>query len=129
MAVIVVAGRLSDRIAPREQSIRPTRLRLTRRGRVVLTALIVVPIAVWASAFLLNSGGASATAENSIARVDYVVVKPGQSLWSLATDRAPQSDPRDYIAEILSLNRLSSTSIEPGTRLAVPIGAHKLPLQ
>ena len=51
-----------------------------------------------------------------------VVVLPGQSLWSIATQYDPGSDPRNVIQEIIDLNALSGTSVQPGERLWLPRG-------
>jgi tellurium resistance protein TerD len=54
---------------------------------------------------------------------EYVTIQPGQSLWQLAVSLAPASDPRDVIAEIVSLNQLSTDSVQAGQRLALPVGS------
>ena len=51
-----------------------------------------------------------------------VVVMPGQSLWSLATQYEPTADPRNVIQEIIDLNALNGTSVQPGQRLWLPRG-------
>ena len=96
-----------------------TRLRLTRRGRRVLAALVALPIVVAAFTFALNGGGAIATAETAPDSFTYVTVQAGESLWQLAQTLAPAADPRDVIAEIVSLNQISG-DIQPGQRLAIP---------
>ena len=103
-----------------------TRLHLTRRGRVVFTTLAALPLVAVALVLALNGGMAVAegTSGTSAATVgfDYVTITPGQSLWELAEALAPTSDPRDVIAEIVSLNQLPSDSVQPGQRLALPAG-------
>lgn len=96
-----------------------TRLRLTRRGRRVMAALVALPVVVAAFAFALNGGGAIATAETAPNSFTYVTVEAGQSLWQLAQALAPAADPRDVIAEIVSLNQING-DIQPGQRLAIP---------
>jgi hypothetical protein len=97
-----------------------TRLRLTRRGRAVLATLGALPIVAGAFVFGLNGGGAVASGESSDVEFQYVTVRAGESLWSLAEDLAPDSDPRDVVDDILALNQLSSAGLEPGQRLAIP---------
>lgn len=109
-----------------------TRLHLTRRGRVVFTTLAAIPIAAVALALALNGGIAAAEGTNigsslgakTVAGVatafDYVTIRSGQSLWQLAETIAPTADPRDVIAEIVSLNQLPSENVQPGQRLALP---------
>jgi hypothetical protein len=102
-----------------------TRLRITRRGRAALAALGALPLIAGAFVFGLNGGGAVASGETSDVEFQYVTVRAGESLWSLAEEIAPDSDPRDVVSDILSLNQLSSAGLEPGQRLAVP-GAYEL---
>lgn len=95
-------------------------LRLTRRGRAVVTALIAVPFTVGAALLGLNGGMAEATVENSSASFEYVSVESGQSLWQLAESLAPGADPREVISDIAHLNQLESVEVQPGQRLAIP---------
>lgn len=95
------------------------RTRLTRRGRAVLAALIVLPLLVGGGA-LLASGGAIAGIQSSSASFRHVTVQPGDSLWSIAQRVAPHDDPRDVIAAFVDLNGLSSGMVMAGEQLAVP---------
>jgi LysM domain len=95
-------------------------LRLTRRGRIVVTTLASIPLVIAAIAFALNGGGASASQHGSSVAQTYVTVDAGQSLWQLAKSIAPHSDPRDVISDILSLNGLDSGEVFPGQQLAIP---------
>ncbi len=100
---------------------RPTRsrLRLTARGRAVLLLLLAAPIAVWLLLAQLN-GGAAAGTRDAGAPVPVVVVQPGESLWSIAEQVAPNADPRDVIDAIVSFNHLPSADVVPGEQLGVP---------
>jgi hypothetical protein len=98
-------------------------LHITKRGRAVLTFLIAVPLAIAAAAFGLGAVGTSAAAGSdtgSAASFQYVTVDPGESLWQLAETIAPTADPRDVVADILTLNNLSSGDVQAGQRLAIP---------
>jgi len=97
-----------------------THLRLTRRGRVVLTLLAAIPLVIGALVFALNGGGAAASGEKTHVQFQYVTVESGQSLWTIAEKVAPSADPRDVIADIVSLNQLDSGVVSPGQRLAIP---------
>ena len=100
-----------------------TRLKITARGRKVLAAVIALPIILALGFFAMLGGGtAVATGTTSGAEFDYLTVKAGQSLWGIAETLAPEADPRDVIAEIMSLNQLSESSVQPGQRIAVPAG-------
>ena len=99
-----------------------TRLRLTQRGRIVFTTLAAAPLVVLALVLAVNGGVAlaSTAAAPSAAAFDYVTISAGESLWDVAETIAPDADPRDVIADIVSLNQLSSEDVEPGQRLALP---------
>lgn len=96
------------------------RLRLTRRGRAVLTALVALPVVIIALVFALNGGVAAATGEQAHVTFHYVTVQSGDSLWSVAERLAPNADPRDVIADLVSLNGLESAVVTPGQQLAIP---------
>ncbi len=98
-----------------------TRLRLTPRGRAVFSALVAVPLALAAVGFALNGGPAVATGRVSGVSPTYVTVQSGQSLWQIAGTIAPNADPRDVIAAIMSLNQLPSGIVQAGQQLAIPV--------
>jgi nucleoid-associated protein YgaU len=100
-------------------------LRLTRRGRIVLAALVIAGVTLAALLItVLASGGAQAT-NHGPARAGYrgmhqVVVQRGQTLWSIAAAAEPAADPRTVIEEIMSANALASPAINAGQLLWVP---------
>lgn len=106
-----------------------TRLRLTKRGRRVIVALVALPIVIAAFTLALNGGGATASdqasattlAQVSATTFSYVTVGAGQTLWQLAQSLAPTADPRDVIDQIVSLNQIHG-EIQQGQRLAIPAG-------
>ena len=101
-------------------------LRLTRRGRLVLSvfalALILGLITIlWASL----AGGAQAASGRARTGSVYqglhrVTVLPGQTLWTIARQAEPSADPRTVIPEIMQINAISSTNLQPGQQLWVP---------
>ncbi|SKB01830.1 LysM domain-containing protein [Agreia bicolorata] len=100
------------------------RLRITRRGRVVLAALASIPLIAGMVALALFGANSAVAdgAESSAATqtFDYVTIQAGETLWALAEEIAPSADPRDVIADIVSLNQLPSAEVQPGQKLAVP---------
>jgi hypothetical protein len=96
-------------------------LRLTRRGRVVLTTLAAIPVALGALFFAVNGGGAVATDSSSGATFDYITVSSGESLWQIAGEVAPNADPREVISDIVHLNQLPSSEVQAGARIAIPL--------
>lgn len=104
------------------------KIRLTRRGRIVLAALAALTLtAAIAIAALLASPNAAADESSSDglsaakSQFGYVVVQPGETLWSVATALDASSDPRDVIAEIVRLNQLSGSDVQAGQPIAVPM--------
>ena len=98
-----------------------TRLRMTRRGRRVLAIAVALPFVIAAFVAALNSGGAIATQETVTNEFSYVTISQGQSLWDIAKTIAPQADPRDVIAQIVTLNGLEG-ELQPGQKIAIPEG-------
>ncbi|MFK4730056.1 LysM peptidoglycan-binding domain-containing protein [Agromyces mediolanus] len=99
-----------------------TRLRLTTRGRAVFTVLGALPLVLWAALSVLGAGAAAA--DDAIgqpgASFDYVTVGAGDTLWEIAEAADPGADPRVVIDDIIRLNGLDSSVVEPGQRLALP---------
>jgi hypothetical protein len=97
-------------------------LRLTRRGRIVVAVMAALLVA---GLSLAVAGAAQATSHSASQRgtgsdLVRVVVRPGQSLWSVAENADPNSDPRLVIQQIAQLNALTSDTLIPGQRLWVP---------
>jgi LysM repeat protein len=91
---------------------------MTARGRAVLLTLIATPLVVLALVLGTSAGGATATSSST--RLQTVTVLAGQSLWQIAGKVAPNADPRDVIADIMSVNALQSTDVQPGEKLEIP---------
>ncbi|MEA9985305.1 MULTISPECIES: LysM peptidoglycan-binding domain-containing protein [Subtercola] len=108
-------------LAPNAPVTPTIRLRLTRRGRRVVGFLAAVPLVAGLAAFaVFGASSAIATADAGSADFSYITVQSGQSLWSIAQSIDPKADPRDVIADIVNLNQLHSSSVQPGQRLALP---------
>ena len=93
-------------------------LRMTARGRAVLLTLVAAPLVVAALALGLNAGAATGTSSST--PLQTVTVVGGETLWGLAHQIAPTADPRDVIANIMSVNQLSTADIQPGEKLEIP---------
>jgi Tfp pilus assembly protein FimV len=121
MSTIAISPRLTAAPRPAPPArLRPARLRLTRRGRVVFTTLAALPLVVGALVFSLNGGTAWGSLEGSNASFEYVTVESGQSLWQVAELLAPTADPRDVIDALMQLNGLVSADVYAGQELAIP---------
>lgn len=88
-------------------------------ARFVRSATIVA-VATLAVIGIVNGQAATATNDQSKAEFTYVTVLAGQSLWQIAAEVAPNEDPRDFIADVVSLNALTSAEVVPGQRIALP---------
>lgn len=117
----------------------PHPLRLTRRGRIVVTAAAVLAIgaasmALAGAAQAIGHAGSGARAGSGApaaalgapgspgSGVTKVVIRPGQSMWSVAEAYDPNADTRQVIQQILQLNSLTSDQVQPGQALWVPRG-------
>lgn len=86
-------------------------LRLTRRGVVVLAAVVaVLAVTLIGAARLSAPSGDTRTSPVP----DTVTVQPGDSLWSIAGRLTPQRDPRAEVADLERVNHLSRAVLVPG---------------
>jgi nucleoid-associated protein YgaU len=110
-------------VLPREAAASP-RLRLTARGRAaVATCAVVVATLLWfAVATAAHASAHGAPAAPAQQALTQVVVQPGQTLWSIATQADPSADPRLVVQRIVTANKLTSESVAAGQRLRVPRG-------
>ncbi|WP_144715756.1 LysM peptidoglycan-binding domain-containing protein [Curtobacterium pusillum] len=97
-----------------------TRLRLTRRGRIVLTTLAAIPLLLIVAFAVLNGGQASAGNTTANVHFDTVTIQPGETLWQLAEETAPNADPRDFVQDVISLNALDGSGLQAGQQIAIP---------
>lgn len=97
---------------------------LTRRGRFVLVG---VPLMLAAVLALVLAGFFTAPAQASVGsgsvgvHASSVTVLAGQTLWSIASTADSNRDPRDVVADIVELNGLSTSVVQPGQQLFVPL--------
>ena len=99
--------------APRSQ------VRLTRRGRLVVF-LLALGFVLTAAIFL----GTRSTATNESGpevQTELVMVGPGETLWSIASDLAEDGEVRDMVDQIERLNALDSSMLYAGQELHVPV--------
>jgi hypothetical protein len=118
------AGVPDTRLAPRRNAVR-----LTRRGRIVVTVMLTaVSLSLVVLAWLAIAARTAQAADGGQSpgavyqNLASVVVHPGQTLWSIASQAEPTADPRIVMRQIIDLNALHGTSVVPGQRLWVPRG-------
>ena len=97
----------------------PTPVRLTRRGRLVLTLLLVVAITVLVSVF--GSTSAATGEKGTPVPTRTVVVEEGDTLWGIAGEVADPGEVREVVHRIQELNALSGSGVAVGQELAVPV--------
>jgi Tfp pilus assembly protein FimV len=87
-----------------------------RRRRVTLTiAAVVVSLGLTGPVARAVAGPSGEPA----ARRTYVV-RPGDTLWSIARRLAPAADPRPFVAEMQTQNGIDGGSLAAGQTLVVP---------
>ena len=91
---------------------------------MVIAAAAAIVVAVVS---LVAAGAVQATSHSLPPRVarqnlSQVVVRPGQSLWSVAESADPHADTRLVVQQIIELNGLTGDVVAAGQRLWVPRG-------
>jgi hypothetical protein len=107
-------------VAGAPSSIGTAPVRLTRRGRLVLTLLFVVALTVVLAVFGATSAATGEAGEPVPTRS--VVVQPGDTLWGIAAEVAEPGQVREMVHRIQELNAMSGSGVAIGQELAVPRG-------
>lgn len=91
------------------------RLRLTRRGRLVLlVAAVVGAVVALVLAIAVATGSAASAADHA------VTVQPGQTLSEIALREMPGLAMREAVARIQIANDLPSSHVSAGQSLVIP---------
>ena len=106
-------------MTPTAAPLRPSSIRLTRRGRLVVLAAAL--IAVLAVGLFLASGSVATDEPGTPEPTQVVLVGSGDTLWGIASDLADDGDVRAMIDRISELNALDSGMVIAGQRLLVPV--------
>jgi LysM repeat protein len=96
--------------------------RLTRRGRLARTIVVLSLAVVMVAGFAATSGANVAGSTSSEPSYEIVVVAPGETLWSVAAAYAP-GDVQGLIKEIREVNNLKGYDLQAGQRLRVPLAS------
>ena len=88
---------------------------------VTTLAAATVATLVW----MATAGGAAASSQGMPVRSPYagmtqIVVRPGQTLWSVAAATDPSANSWAAVQQIIEVNSLTSTNIQTGQLLWVP---------
>lgn len=98
----------------------PRHVRLTRRGRAARSVILSTALASVLIAFPTALPAVGVASPDRGISGSEVVIRPGESLWSVAARHAPGRDPSETVEEIRRLNRLSGYVVYPGQRLRLP---------
>ena len=92
--------------------------RLTRRGRLARTIVVLSLTVVMAAGFASQSGAGQVEASTAPS-YEIVVVAPGETLWSVAAAYA-SGDVQGLVNEIREVNNLKGYDLQAGQKLRVP---------
>jgi LysM repeat protein len=81
--------------------------------------LLLAAVAVIAGVLLINRPAEAGSRVRPIS-VSYRTVLPGETLWGIAGEIAPDADRGDTIADIMELNALTDPAVAAGQRIALP---------
>jgi LysM domain len=112
----------------------PRALRLTRRGRVVLVLIAAAcllfgfsignDVSLASTPTLVPAASSSALAQTAAAAAQpgarSLYVQPGQTLWAIALQLAPHTDPRVTVQRIIAANHLANADVQAGEQLVLP---------
>jgi hypothetical protein len=93
--------------------------RLTRRGRLARTCVVLSLTVVMAAGFASQSGAGQVEA-GTAPSYEVVVVAPGETLWSVAAAYA-SGDVQGLVNEIREVNNLKGYDLQAGQKLRVPL--------
>ena len=92
--------------------------RLTRRGRLARTLVVLSLTVVMAAGFASQSGAGQVEASTAPS-YEIVVVAPGETLWSVAAAYA-SGDVQGLVNEIREVNNLQGFDLQAGQKLRIP---------
>ncbi len=99
-----------------------SQLRLTPRGRAVARLAVVTSLSILLLAGFSLFSGATAGSTDSISTTPYmkITIKPGETLWSIASNLSGSGDRRDLVDELIEVNRLKSPEVVAGQKIYIP---------
>ena len=96
---------------------------ITRRGRLARSLVVLSLAIVLGAAFSMKAGAGAVVTHTDHASYVSVVVAPGETLWSIASDAVKVSGSSDVLSmvdAIMSANALAVPDVAAGQVLRVP---------
>ena len=109
----------ATRVAPSRVARPEASVRLTRRGRLVVTFLFLGLMLAALTVFGATSAATGEAGEPVPTRT--VLVDEGDTLWMIASEVAAPGEVREMVHRIEELNALSGAGVYVGQRIAVPV--------
>jgi len=109
--------------APPRPDPRRDDLRLTRRGRLAVTAAVLAAVVGPTALAATTGSGGGAVGPVPVAPArggPTIVVAAGDTLWRIALRSDPRADPRLTVARLVALNGLTGPIVRPGQQLHLP---------
>jgi len=109
----------------RQPARRPGAVRLTRRGRRVVAVLAMLLVIAGAMLIWMTAAGSVQASSSGGGASPYrgmtqVVVRPGQTLWSIAAAAEPSANTWGVVQQIIEVNALNGGTVRAGQQLWVP---------
>lgn len=113
------------RVTTQVRRARPDPVRLTQRGRRAVAAFAILVVVVAATLLWMTVAGSVQASSRAPAGSPYqgmtqVVVRPGQTLWSIAATAEPSTNAWAVVQQIIQVNALSGPQVQAGEQLWVP---------
>jgi len=106
----------TERAFEHDRDVERTYVRRRRTAVVLGTALIAVLLSPLAAGAVRRGEAPDPPAQRA------VVVREGDTLWSIAQQVRPDTDPRVTVEAIVAVNEVDPGALVPGQSLAVPLG-------
>lgn len=106
----------TERAFEHHRRVERTYVRRRRNAAVLATALVAVLLSALAAGAVRRGEAPVPPAQR------VVVVRDGDTLWSIARQVRPDQDPRITIDAIMGFNAADPGALLPGQSLAVPLG-------
>ena len=102
------------RLVPAGRDVRPSSMRLSRRGRLAVTVVVLAAVLTMSVVLAARSGAAEPVVQRA------ATVSAGQTLSEVAAEQLPELPLAEGVARLQLVNHLASTQIHAGQTLLLP---------